>query len=130
MRRLQRRLAGERPNLSETDFEDRLAGAGVRTDVAQKLRLALLPYCSADFCPHPDDELASAFAIDPEELEDMLSGLWAELGLPEPLASEPILVPQLRTVLDLALFLEDRAAKTSENGTAHMQKPPEIRRLA
>ena len=124
----QSRRAAERPDLSAAEFEERLGAADVSIEVVRSLHAALLPYCEGGgIRPHPDDRLASDYALDPDEMEILVEALWDELGLPKPTTREPERIPELGSVMDLALYLQRTCGGGRE---PDMQKPPEIRRLA
>lgn len=81
----QRRLARNRPPLSETAFVEHIAEQGGDEMAAVALWRHLREWAVDDFTPYPTDSLGSVFGIAEEELdEDLILGILRELNVPTP----------------------------------------------
>lgn len=96
----------ERAGWTIGDFDAMLAGAGVSPAIATLTRQLVEPLYGAGIVPHPDDDFARFLAIDDEEVADMVGQAWERLGLDLPAPADPIELPPMRDVRDLALYLE------------------------
>lgn len=101
------RLAqAERAGWTVAGFDAMLAEAGVSAMVATLTRALVEPYYGAGVVPHPDDDFLRFLAIDEEEVADLVERAWERLGLALPTRSDPVTLPPMKDVRDLALYLE------------------------
>ena len=103
----QRRLARTRRPLSEAQFASQIADRGGDAQAALAIWRHLSQWISADgFAPDPSDSLGSVFGISEEELdEDLVLGVFAELGLKQPTTALAFEFGRLDTPLRVAQFV-------------------------
>jgi hypothetical protein len=104
-----------RAGWSEADFDAMVADNGVSASVAAITRELVAPYYGAGVVPHPDDDFARFLAINDEEIADLVDQAWARLGIAKPAPIDPVELPPMKDVRDLAVYLGSIAADPSFN---------------
>lgn len=103
-----------RAGWSEADFDAMVADNGVSPVVAALTRELVAPYYGQGVVPHPDDDFARFLMIDDEEVADLVEAAWGRLELVMPTTADPVELPPMHDVRDLAVYLQSVAA--SPNG--------------
>ncbi len=106
--KLQRQVAGLRPNLDRRAYIEELASSEISEEIAGSLYDALLPSCVKGVAPHPDDGLMGFYFDDPEDMEDLIEEMFRNLGLPMPTRYAPETTPHLQNVRELAAYLQSK----------------------
>ena len=114
-RRMKARLA-EMPAWTDERFDAALAERGVAPEIAPVLRDVLRPHYGAGVAPHPDDNFAKFLQLDEDEVLDMVEEAFVALRLPLPDRGAMVEVPVLKTVADMAQYLDEEVAQ--RRGTA------------
>jgi hypothetical protein len=104
-----------RAGWGKADFDAMVADNGVSGSVAAITRELVAPYYGAGVVPHPDDDFARFLAIDDEEIADLVEQARERLGLSRPTPTDPIELPPMKDVRDLAVYLGSIAADPSFN---------------
>jgi len=99
-----RSLAAARGDWTADDFDRAMAGQGIGSDTIAAVRDELASYYMAGLAPRPEDDLVTLLWIDPDELCDIVERLFDRLDLPLP--DPPRTLPAIRTVADLASYID------------------------
>lgn len=99
-----RSLAAAQGNWTADDFNDAMTRQGVSRGTSAAIRDELGTYYMAGLAPRPEDDIATLLRIDPDELTDIVKRLFDRLDLPLP--GQPQTLPPLRTVADLAGYID------------------------
>lgn len=95
-----------RAGWSEADFDAMVADNGVSPAVAALTRELVAPYYGQGVVPHPDDDFARFLMIEDEEVADLVEAGWERLGLVMPTPADPVELPPMKDVRDLAAYLQ------------------------
>ncbi|MDJ0277299.1 hypothetical protein QLH51_10885 [Sphingomonas sp. 2R-10] len=95
-----------RAGWSAADCDAMLADAGVSPEIAALTRELIASCYGADVVPHPDDDFACFLMIDEAEVADLVGAGRERLGLPLPTQHDPVELPPMKDVRDLAVYLE------------------------
>lgn len=98
-----------RAGWSDTDFDAMVAENGVSPIISALTRELVAPYYGQGVVPHPDDDFARFLMIDDEEVADLVEAAWERLGLTAPTAADPVDLPPMQDVRDLAVYLQSVA---------------------
>jgi len=98
-----------RAGWSAADFDAMVADNGVSPAVAALTRELVAPYYGQGVVPHPDDDFARFLLIDDEEIADLVETAWDRLGLKMPTPADPVELPPMKDVRDLAVYLQSVA---------------------
>ncbi|MGN5373819.1 hypothetical protein [Sphingomonas hankookensis] len=107
-----------RAGWSAADCDAMLADAGVSPTVAALTRELVAPCYGAGVVPHPDDDLARFLMIDDEEVADLVEAAWERLGRAMPTPADPVELPSMKDVRDLAVYLQSVAAASNRQPAA------------
>ncbi|MEH3038784.1 MAG: hypothetical protein PGN21_01750 [Sphingomonas paucimobilis] len=95
-----------RAGWSEADFDAMVADNCVSPAIAALTRELVAPCYGQGVVPHPDDDFARFLMIDDEEIADLVEAAWKRLDLAMPPPADPIELPPMKDVRDLAMYLE------------------------
>ena len=98
-----------RAGWSAADFDAMVADNGVSPAIAALTRELVAPCYGQGVVPHPDDDFARFLMIDDEEVADLVASAWERLGLALPTPADPVELPQIKDVRDLAIYLQSVA---------------------
>lgn len=98
-----------RAGWSTADFDTMVAENGVTPAIAALTRELVSPYYGQGVLPHPDDDFARFLMIDDEEVADLVEAAWERLGLAMPTRADPVELPPMKDVRDLAVYLQSVA---------------------
>jgi hypothetical protein len=107
-----------RAGWSAADFDAMVADDGVSPPVAALTRELVAPYYGQGVVPHPDDDFARFLMIDDEEIADLVEVAWERWGLPMPTPTDPVQLPPMQDVRDLAVYFQSVAASPNERPAA------------
>ncbi|KQN91619.1 hypothetical protein ASE90_02130 [Sphingomonas sp. Leaf67] len=113
-----RAAKAERAGWSEADFDAMVGDNGVSASVAALTRELVAPYYGGGVVPHPDDDFARFLLIDEEEVADLVAAAWERLGLAMPMPADPVELPPMKDVGDLASHLQS-VAPTATPASTH-----------
>lgn len=104
----QKRLAKEREPLTESDFVASIANAGGDPEAARLVHQELQGWLYAEgFTPYPSDDLERIYGIAEEELdEDLILGVFKQIGLQPPNSEAVKVFGKVQTPLDVARFVK------------------------
>ncbi|KQM28530.1 MULTISPECIES: hypothetical protein [unclassified Sphingomonas] len=98
-----------RAGWSTADFDAMVAENGVTPAIAALTRDLVAPCYGEGVVPHPDDDFARFLMIDDEDVADLVEAAWARLGLAIPKRADPVELPPMKDVRDLAVYLQSVA---------------------
>jgi hypothetical protein len=85
-----------------------MTSSGVSSDIAKFVLTEASFYYFAPLNPEPEDRWESTMRIDPDDLGDITEKFWKQQGWEDPSAEDPVQLPNDPTLLEYALWLEDR----------------------
>ncbi len=93
------------------DFDAMVADNGVSPNIAALTRELVTPYYGQGVVPHPDDDFARFLMIHVEEVADLVEAAWQRLGLAMATRADPVRLPPIKDVRDLAVYLQSIASR-------------------